>query len=437
MTQFIPNDLRDKHIYLPGISGQGKTTTMLAMAKQDIDAGRGVTYIDPSGDAVKKLIHWIPEERKDDAIWLSVRNKIPLDFLSYKDRFGNEDQFEKERVVGDLIYILEKDPANTPQMVPLMRDAIYTFIDLPDRTFLDIYRFFTDETRRKEILHATTDKMRKRWEKMPTDNDLKPLLSRMEIYERVPTLNAIFGTPYPKLNIPEVMRENQILLVDLDDSEAGRLLGQLLVAQFKRAAFARREIRESERQPYCLYCDEFQEFQIPDFEKIITQGRKYQIWLTLANQGLYQLDEKIRQAVMRTGTQIIFNLPPEDARAFKHTTPPDVDLSHLLPFEALYHIGAGFGSVHPILERAPYQEDSHAEYIRENTETNYRLPSTPARYATIESIINGAYHTSQRPSNMVPLKEDAPDPDDKPTLIPDRAQKPSIRRTRKARTPHD
>jgi hypothetical protein len=275
-------------------------------------------------------------------------------------------------VVGDLIYILEKDPSHTPRMVPLLRDVIYSFIDLPDRTFLDIYRFFTDPVRQAEILRQTTDKLRLRWKKMPSDAILEPLLSRMEIYERIPTLNAIFGTPFPNLNIPEVMRLNQILLVDLDDIEAGKLLGQLLVAQFKRAAFARRDTPEADRIPYCLYCDEFQEFQMPEFEKIINQGRKYQIWLTLANQGLYQLDEKIRQAVMRTGTKILFNLPPEDARAFKYCTSDDLpDISSLEQYQAIYKIGSSPAVLSEIPPPAPFCENSYADDIRIQTTINY------------------------------------------------------------------
>ena len=397
---FIPDHIRNKHIYIPGIPGQGKSTAMLAQAKQDIDAGRGVTFIDPSGDAVKTLIHWIPEDRAFSTIWFSVRDKIPLDFMSYAE----DDPIQMERVVGDLIYIVEKDPANTPRMVPMLRDVIYTFIELPDRTFLDIYRFFTDPVRQKEILKGTTEKMRRRWQKMPSDKDLDPLLSRMEIYERVPSLNAIFGTPYPKLNIPEVMRKSQVLLVDLDDSEAGRLLGQLLVAQFKRAAFARRDLPEYEvRTPYCLYCDEFQEFQIPDFEKIITQGRKYNIWLTLANQGLYQLDPMIKQAVLRTGTQIIFNLPPEDARAFQHRTPRGLSIASLDPYEALYCIGSGSATLSPIPPPPPPpRANSPAERIRQNTRSNY----TPAPYARSGTIRTVDSAPSQEDEEVVGLGED-------------------------------
>jgi hypothetical protein len=310
----IPDELRNKHIYLPGNPGHGKTTQMMALAIQDIRKDRGVCFIDPAGDAVKTLIHWIPSYRVKDTIELSPKRPIPIDFMEY----DQTDPIAKDRLVGDLIYILEKNPENTKRMVPLLRRLIYTILDSPDRTFLDIYYFFEWPKRQQTLLANTTDENRAYWKKHPPKSEsVEALLARIEIYELVPTLRTIFGTPTPQLNVRDIVESNKILLADLDDSDAGKLLGQLLVTKIKQIAFRRRDIHQSERQPYCLYCDEFQEFQTPDFEKIITQGRKYQIWLTVANQGMYQLDEAIRQAVQRVSTFIIFCLGQDDVRYFK------------------------------------------------------------------------------------------------------------------------
>lgn len=37
---------RERHVYIVGKSGSGKTTTLFNFAMQDIDAGEGVTIID-------------------------------------------------------------------------------------------------------------------------------------------------------------------------------------------------------------------------------------------------------------------------------------------------------------------------------------------------------------------------------------------------------
>src|SRR5207248_2192138 len=42
--------LRDRHVYILGKPGMGKSTLMLNMLRQDIERGKAVGLIDPAGD---------------------------------------------------------------------------------------------------------------------------------------------------------------------------------------------------------------------------------------------------------------------------------------------------------------------------------------------------------------------------------------------------
>ncbi len=48
----LPESVRDRHVYLVGKSGTGKSTLIEAIAHRDIEAGRGVAVIDPHGDLI-------------------------------------------------------------------------------------------------------------------------------------------------------------------------------------------------------------------------------------------------------------------------------------------------------------------------------------------------------------------------------------------------
>ena len=48
----LPYSVRDRHIFIPGMTGYGKSTLMHCMAYQDIKNGAGVCVIDPKGDLV-------------------------------------------------------------------------------------------------------------------------------------------------------------------------------------------------------------------------------------------------------------------------------------------------------------------------------------------------------------------------------------------------
>ena len=47
----IKQDDRRRHMYVVGSTGMGKSEFLKSMAIQDIEAGRGVCFIDPHGDS--------------------------------------------------------------------------------------------------------------------------------------------------------------------------------------------------------------------------------------------------------------------------------------------------------------------------------------------------------------------------------------------------
>ena len=51
----IKPDDRRRHMYVVGSTGMGKSEFLKIMAIQDIEAGRGVAFIDPHGDSADDL----------------------------------------------------------------------------------------------------------------------------------------------------------------------------------------------------------------------------------------------------------------------------------------------------------------------------------------------------------------------------------------------
>jgi hypothetical protein len=65
-----------------------------------------------------------------------------------------------------------------------------------------------------------------------------------------------------------------------------------------------------------LYLDEFEYFLTPATATMLSETRKVQLSVTLANQYLYQLSDGVKAAVMgNVGSIISFRTGPEDARA--------------------------------------------------------------------------------------------------------------------------
>ena len=105
------------------------------------------------------------------------------------------------------------------------------------------------------------------------------------------------------------MDNKKIFLVNLSKGKLGdinsNLLGMIFVMKFQQAAMSRQDMPEDQRQDFCLYVDEFQNFATESFESILSEARKYRLNLIVANQFMTQLTEKIREALLGNVGSII------------------------------------------------------------------------------------------------------------------------------------
>ena len=71
----VPESLFARHFVLLGRTGSGKSTELVALAADDLRAGRGFTFIDPHGDAVARLLDSVPEEQAHRVHLLELAEK--------------------------------------------------------------------------------------------------------------------------------------------------------------------------------------------------------------------------------------------------------------------------------------------------------------------------------------------------------------------------
>lgn len=147
-------------------------------------------------------------------------------------------------------------------------------------------------------------------------------------------MSNILGQVHSTVNLRKVMDEGKILLFNLSKGKLGempaKLLGMVFVMKFQAAAMSRANIPEAERRDFCLFVDEFQNFATDSFESILSEARKYRLSLTVANQFVTQLTDKIRAAIMgNTGSFIIGRVGSEDAENIVKLFAPVFDTEDL------------------------------------------------------------------------------------------------------------
>jgi hypothetical protein len=124
------------------------------------------------------------------------------------------------------------------------------------------------------------------------------------------------------MDFQDIVDGRRILLAKLAQGLVGEenayLLGTLIVSKLHQAAMARQASAASERPPFFLYVDEFQDFITPSMAAILSGARKYGFGLILAHQELRQLWERDKEVassvISNPGTRLCFRLGDFDAK---------------------------------------------------------------------------------------------------------------------------
>ena len=328
---YLGDDDRRRHMYVIGQTGMGKSVFLENIAFQDMCDGRGFAFIDPHGDAVEALLKRVPQERIDDVIYFDPADiEHPVGMNMFE--FTSEDQ--KDFIVQEGITMLQSlfDPNNQgffgPRGQHMFRNAaLLLMADPAGATFIDIPQCFTDPEFVKSKLKYVTDKAvydywTKEFPASQKSNDAGEVItwfaSKWGPFLSNTIMRNTLGQIKSGFNIREIMDNKKIFLVNLSKGRLGdinaNLLGMIFVMKFQQAAMSRQDIPESQRQDFCLYVDEFQNFATESFESILSEARKYRLNLIVANQFMTQLTDKIREALLgNVGTIICGRVGVTDA----------------------------------------------------------------------------------------------------------------------------
>ncbi len=213
-----------------------------------------------------------------------------------------------------------------PRLEYILTNSLRLLLDAKDQSLLGLPRLLFDDPYREWLLRHCGDPMiRSFWrtEYAAYDNRFRteaiaPLQNKIGILLSNPFLRSILCQNTSTLDISRIMNQGKVLIVNLSKGSLGtepsHLLGALLITAFSQAAEARRHMPEDERRDFTLYVDEFQNFATESFASILSEARKWRLFLIAANQHVSQLPETLQNAVFgNAGTLIAFRVGAKDA----------------------------------------------------------------------------------------------------------------------------
>jgi hypothetical protein len=339
---------RQRHMYVVGQTGTGKSTFLENLALQDMLSGNGFAFVDPHGDTAERLLSMVPRERTEDVIYFSpadMEHPMGLNLFEY----NNPDQ--KDFLIQEALNMLYKlyDPQHQGIMGPryehLFRNAALTIMADPQGgTFVDIPKLFRDQKFvQQKLQHVKDMNVLEFWQKeMPASqrsNEFGEVtswfVSKFGAFLSNEMMRNIIGQTESAFDLRSIMDNKKILLVNLSKGRTGelnsKLLGMVFVMKFQAAAMSRSDVPEEQRVDFSLYVDEFQNFSTDSFATIMSEARKYHLNLIVANQFTTQLTQEIRDAVFgNMGTIVSFRIGQNDVESLSQYFQPTFDGDDLL-----------------------------------------------------------------------------------------------------------
>lgn len=338
---------RRRHTYIIGQTGTGKSGLLENLALQDMLDGRGFAFVDPHGDSAEKLLAMVPKERVEDIIYFDpgdMTSPIGLNMFEF-DHPDQKDFLIQEAI--NMLYSLY-DPGHTgivgPRMEHIFRNcALLLMSDPAGGTFIDIPKLLVDDDFMKAKLpHVTDQNVLDFWTKEYPNSKRSNesgevtswVVSKFGPFMSNEMMRNIIGQTKSGFNLREIMDNKKILLVNLSKGKMGelnsKLLGMIFVMKFQAAAMGRVDTPEDQREDFCLYVDEFQNFATDSFESILSEARKFRLNLIVGNQFMTQLTDKIREAIIgNVGTVVCARIGTTDAELMVKKFTPTFDIEDL------------------------------------------------------------------------------------------------------------
>lgn len=391
-------DDRRRHVYVVGKTGVGKSTLLENMAIADIEAGRGIAFIDPHGESAEKLLDFIPEERLDDVIYFDPSDmEYPIAF-NPMEQVGNE---FRHLVASGIMGVFKKIwvDAWSARMEYILNNTLLALLELPNSTLLGVLRMFAEPPYRKKIVDNLQDPVIKAFwqnefarysQKLETEA-LAAIQNKVGQFVSNPLIRNILGQARSTINMREIMDTGKIFIVNLSKGKMGEdnsaLLGAMIISRLQLAAMSRVDIPEDKRRDFYMYVDEFQNFATDSFASILSEARKYRLSLTLAHQYIGQLvtndgNTKVRDAVFgNVGTIITFRVGAADGEFLEKEFMPEFlqnDLVNLAKANIYIKLMIDGVSSKPFSATTlpPHTEPlvSYKDIIIKNTRQHYAVP---------------------------------------------------------------
>jgi hypothetical protein len=147
---------RERHIWIVGKSGSGKSTFLFNLVMGDIYAGEGVAVIDPHGDLATDILDAIPRQRINDVCYLDAgETEYPVGFNPATRIAPERRALAASGIVAAFKHLWSDSWG--PRLEHFLFHGVAALVSREHATLIDLARLYTDDRLRKRVVSRVTD----------------------------------------------------------------------------------------------------------------------------------------------------------------------------------------------------------------------------------------------------------------------------------------
>lgn len=329
----FPRTARDKHLYICGSTGTGKSKLLEHLIRQDIVNWRkskcGLMVLDPHGTLYDNLVEWLA--------WNNIERPIvPIDLR--RDDWVVAYNVLRQRTADPAVLVDNFTDAmayvwgqgGTDKTPLFARWAGNVLRALYEKKLTLVEAQYLVDRVAKQVRYALTSDLKERldrqdWEFADTlsakdfESQIGSTVNRLQRFIRNQTMRNMFGQPTVSLDLGKAIEEGSIILVSLATERArvskenAELFATLLLSDLWTAAQERG--KRDGVKPFYVYLDEFQRFVTPTISDNLDEARGFGLHLTMAHQFPNQLldrgenGKRVYNSIMENASsKIVFRL---------------------------------------------------------------------------------------------------------------------------------
>jgi hypothetical protein len=319
----LTKDQRARHMVIFGGTGNGKTTLILEMIKEDIQNGKGICFIDPHGDAAERVLQMVPKNREKDVVWIDpydIDYPLALNLMELTPNLNVNDSLrEKERIAESIVALFRRICSsefsragnNAFRIEYTLRNAIYTAFTIKNCTLFTIYDLLNDPALLKDTVNKLdNERLKTFWRNefgRAGDYQVVKMVggvtARIGRFLNSESARRIFEQPISTVKFDELMDSHKIIICNLSkgklSEDISQVLGTTILTKIQLATMKRAQIPEDDRVPFFLYVDEFQNYATESFVEMLSEARKYKLNIIIVEQSTsQQFDQNLVDVIL-------------------------------------------------------------------------------------------------------------------------------------------